>query len=69
MKPKDEDGCADCKFWLEGTDAGDEVRWGFCRRYPPTVIAADPDSDDGAASVQAWTVLPHWCGEHKPRLQ
>ena len=70
MTKQDEDpSCSECKFWIEGTDAGDQVRWGFCRRYPPTVIASDPEADEGAASVQAWTVLPHWCGEHKQVLQ
>jgi hypothetical protein len=68
MSKKDEAGCGGCMFWLEGTESGDEFRWGFCRRYPPTVIAS-PDADEDAQSVQAWTVLPHWCGEHKPRLQ
>ena len=66
-KPKEEDGCGTCRCWREGTEAGDEVRWGVCHRYPPTVITSD--SDDGANAVQPWTVLPHWCYEHKQRLQ
>ena len=66
-KAPEEPSCATCKFWHEGTESGDEVRWGFCRRYPPQVIASD--SDDGAESVQAWTVLPYFCGEHKQVLQ
>jgi hypothetical protein len=67
-KKDDGPGCGGCMFWLEGTESGDTERWGFCRRFPPTVIAS-PDTDEEAASVQAWAVLPHWCGEHKPRLQ
>jgi len=60
--------CSGCKYWREGTETGDEVRWGLCHRNPPYVVAS-AESDDGCTSVQAWTVLPFWCGEHKQVLQ
>ena len=66
-KPAPEElDCSGCRYFREKTDTGDEARWGLCHRFPPAVC---PDSDSEPQSVQAWVVLPHWCGEHKQVLQ
>lgn len=62
--------CVDCVFFVEATDSADEVRWGFCRRYPPIPVAtvAD-DGSDTVSCVSAWVELPYSCGEFRPRMQ
>lgn len=62
--------CTNCRHFTEATEAADEVRWGFCDRYPPTVVQSE--DEDGAVTidcVRSWVELPHVCGEHGPRLQ
>jgi hypothetical protein len=55
-------GCASCLFWNNETQFGDEITWGFCRRYPPR-SGTDAEGDD----VALWpmTVADNWCGEWK----
>lgn len=69
-KRRSEDGvsCQTCQHWEDQTSSEDEVVWGFCRRYPPTVIATH-DDEVGVQCVQVWTEMPYTCGEHRPRLQ
>ena len=70
MKKPADDGisCKTCVHWVEQTASEDEVVWGLCRRYPPTVIATG-DEEVGVQCVHVWTEMPHVCGEHRPRLQ
>ena len=62
--------CETCRYWIEGTEQHDEARWGDCHRYPPQLVVMNADgATDEIAPATLWTVLPHWCGEHAPRLQ
>lgn len=54
--------CSKCKFYLadDSMPAGE----GLCRRFPPTVMAAE----EGYNSVFPPMRDGGWCGEFKPRL-
>lgn len=59
--------CANCLHWKERTDQGDEVRWGECRRYPPSgVVARNPITDEEQPEA-VWppTDPQDFCGEWK----
>lgn len=53
--------CSTCSFMQAepGADAG------YCRRFPPVVVAAD------GGEYSAFPVIEHndWCGEYRRRLQ
>ena len=67
--PEPDESCAHCRWFREHTEAQDQVRWGFCRRYPPQPA---PDTDDDGSATVSWDVpiilLPFECGEFRPRL-
>jgi len=51
--------CENCRYYF----------FGFCRRYPPTVLI-DPSSEEDETVSQWPTVEPEdWCGEHQVRRQ
>lgn len=52
--------CERCKYWLERSESGDEIRWGSCRRYPPTPFM---DDEQTAYSQHPPTEPDSWCGE------
>lgn len=62
-------GCASCAFWLEQISAADEIRWGQCRRYPPTMIPTTNEDTGEAGSDAAHppTYPDSWCGEWRPK--
>ena len=64
----DDPSCAQCKYWVEQTESHDELRWGWCHRYPPSIVpTVDDGGDEVVAPVKAWTELPYWCGEMKAK--
>jgi hypothetical protein len=67
-KPVDRAGpnCSHCLYWREKTGEADEVRWGECRRYPPTLFAAtDENGDQIPWPMQTQTEPEDWCGEFR----
>jgi hypothetical protein len=58
--------CEHCAHWSEQSERTDEYRWGWCHRYPPTVIC---DSDGDPHTTAPDTAANHpSCGEFKQRL-
>jgi hypothetical protein len=55
--------CGNCRFFLEETQAEDEIRWGYCRRYPPKAVANEEGETEGSFPL---TVPENWCGEYFP---
>jgi len=51
--------CSNCDHW----DANDDASAGYCRRYPPKVVA----DDEGIATTFPITEPTERCGEHKGR--
>lgn len=54
--------CENCKFGMDFRDVAEEgqptVRYGYCRRFPPQVLAPHSSAD---------TLIrgDSWCGEHR----
>jgi hypothetical protein len=69
-KPVEEQrGCGNCLHWKEETGDADEIRWGHCRRYPPTgVVTRDPvTEEEQPEAVWPPTDPADYCGEYKPK--
>jgi hypothetical protein len=61
--------CEHCLYWKDETRAEDEVRYGSCRRYPPTLFAVvDQVTGENTPYPMQTQTEPHeWCGEFKGR--
>ena len=80
--------CELCRFWKEGDgqkqtnpDGSPAVRFGICRRFPPTMAhkmllrptgqpLVGPDMQIQVTPFPLWPVLGNieWCGEYSPEL-
>lgn len=60
--PQQGAGCGNCRCFKDETQAEDEIRWGYCRRYPPRVVSTDEGEGEGIWPV---TVPENWCAEWK----
>jgi|JI10StandDraft_1071094.scaffolds.fasta_scaffold159236_2 hypothetical protein len=63
---KDDPDCSNCRFFVEVIEPGETERWGYCHAGRPQAVV---NGQGDIECVTPWTHLPHWCGEHKPRLQ
>ena len=63
--------CLNCVFYQDAGEVDpDEGPWGWCHRYPPTVVVdvADPGSRETVqCPARPYVDATEWCGEHRGR--
>lgn len=63
--------CLNCVFYQDSGDQDEEADpWGWCHRYPPTVVV-DVEDPGSRTTLQVparpYVDASEWCGEHRGR--
>lgn len=70
--------CKDCKWWEDAEKANSPENnfYGFCRRYPPSIVSGmilpdgskeEMDYDDVIMGIFPIVMIKDWCGEFKDK--